>query len=604
MKDIKDFDFKKQYDKLIFSDFVNSFPVMTNNFRQKEIKDIIEKHYILKQNYQRNIINQTNNHYFFTYQDNMLDKYDFSTQETYKNILPKCYYVFHNGQNFNNILDQDGQFFLIHPLEINIKRNILNEIIKYKIRDVKFIPFIEFRFILSYYYNYNLMIDLSNNDIYYSDYRNENPEICLIKSDLPNFIEELDKEIDFRSENTVNDMITIISSIAMDCFIQVYEILVFLRIIENKLETMLREGYKWKQFKERHGSQKSEILFIYNIIKDFKDTFKNMLVFNQIKLTKKLDSVYEEKKDLFKSLHKKNKEPSDDNFDVNLWSKLAKSKAEGNLEKEYKDIFKDEDFTKKFIRDDIDNNEDNIIRWCNNYCINSNIMKRFLNEMVKKSPEQFNKSKIFNKIKELAPSYNRLLTDGTLDEKIIRSFIYGRPINFCYPNKKGGLITEMNFKLLNLWFQENKFFNKDLIERAEIMYFHNYIDASNIVEEDKIIEIDSDIDEEEFDIEDAKNMNPNVNFIQPTILSRVDVRWLIPALPLIINPRNQSDIIKQFAMYEKEKNIKLSYNGSYSFDVFKKDIINNWSIDSYLWTNKDITPLLNYYYKRVIKYGK
>jgi hypothetical protein len=596
-KDIKNFNFKKKYDKLIFSDRVNSFP---NNLSE----DVKKNYYLIKNNYNLNndlTINDTI-YYYFEYQDNMKDIIILKE----KNILPDCYYVFHDGQMFNNILDQNGQFFLIHSLENNITRNILNEIIKYKNLITNSIPFIEFRFILSYYFNYNLIIDLSFADIYYSSVKtNQFNSMNIIKTELATYIEGLNKLIDFRSENTVNDMITIISSIAMGCFNEVYMILIFLRIIENKLETMVREGYKWKQFKDRHGSQKSEILFIYNIIKDFKDMFKNLLVFNQVKLTKKLDSIYQDKKDQFVVLHNKNKEPSDNNFDVNLWSKLAKAKTEGNLEKEYKEIFKDEDFTKKFIRDDINNNEEDIIKWCNNYCINSKIILKFLNEMVKKYPETFDKNNNNYKWAEsLQPNFNRLLTDGTIDEKIIRSFIYGRPTNFCYPNKKGGLITDMNFKLINLWFQENKFFNKDLIEKSEIMYFHNYMDASNSVEEDKKIEIDSDIDEEEFDIEDVKNINPNVDFIQPTILSRIDSRWLIPALPLIINPRNQSDIIKQFAIYEKEQNVKLSYNGSYCYDIFKKEIMNNWSIDSYLWTNNIVTPLLNYYYKTIIKYGK
>ena len=48
------------------------------------------------------------------------------------NIMSNCFYIFNNGQIFLNLLDRNGFFYLIHPFEENIKRNILNNIIQYK----------------------------------------------------------------------------------------------------------------------------------------------------------------------------------------------------------------------------------------------------------------------------------------------------------------------------------------------------------------------------------------------------------------------------------------------------------------------------------------
>ena len=55
-----------------------------------------------------------------------------------------------DNYDMNKLLDVKGQFYLIHPLENNIDRNILNNIIGYNKKIVSQIPFEENQYILSY----------------------------------------------------------------------------------------------------------------------------------------------------------------------------------------------------------------------------------------------------------------------------------------------------------------------------------------------------------------------------------------------------------------------------------------------------------------------
>ena len=60
--------------------------------------------------------------------------------------------MFNDGQIMTNIFDCEGQFYLIHPFENSIKRNILNNIIYYNNTNQNNIPINKFVFLITYLY--------------------------------------------------------------------------------------------------------------------------------------------------------------------------------------------------------------------------------------------------------------------------------------------------------------------------------------------------------------------------------------------------------------------------------------------------------------------
>ena len=150
----------------------------------------------------------------------------------------------------------------------------------------------------------------------------------------------------------------------------------------------------------------------------------------------------------------------------------------------------------------------------------------------------------------------KVLTTGTLEEKIIRSFIYGRPNQLTYSlNKSGPPNSIINFLIIPVKFKQT------LAELSnELVFYIKY---------------------------DKQDDNPE---IEASILSKVDFDWLIPANPLLINPSMVPDIINI-------NNSKLFFPNSEYIYRIKKMMINNWNKNKILWYSEDMPIMKNFYNK-------
>ena len=74
--------------------------------------------------------------------------------------------------------------------------------------------------------------------------------------------------------------------------------------------------------------------------------------------------------------------------------------------------------------------------------LSSNYLKLIVNNNITDTILQ--KNEIINWSKTLFVNYNKYLTDYTIDEKIIRSFIYGRPLQFIYKISDNNIISMVN----------------------------------------------------------------------------------------------------------------------------------------------------------------
>lgn len=97
-----------------------------------------------------------------------------------------------------------------------------------------------------------------------------------------------------------------------------------------------------------------------------------------------------------------------------------------------------------------------------------------------------------------------------------------------------------------------------------------------------------------------KKQSPDfIDTLNVSILSQISPEWLIPAIPLLINPILSQDV-KTVTNYE-ETNSYIIYLNSWILQRFKKDIINNWNSNILIWDSEQ-TPLLRQFYKSIYKY--
>jgi hypothetical protein len=557
------------------------------NISKNEIRERITK--INNDKYLKRIDNEyysDDKYRFPKYQDN------YGKKDVKSN---KSLHVFSNGQLISNLLDLEGYFYVIHPLESKIERNILNNIILYDNRKVNRISTIEFRYLLLYCFNNSLLVDTNFSTLY--NIEPDNTDRNFIKTELCTKISNIMKlatinNDDTSEKNPIPNILTMIAAKAMNCFDEVNEIIIILKLIQNSLSNIISSNYKWNDFKNIYGSDKqiikSEIIFIHNILTSFKRRFNNLILFNINKnitqiLQKKYDDILIDYDDRIKT--DRELINTSDNYDIKLWNSLTNLRNNGQINSGYKKILMKLPITKEFLINDIKNYSVEIKKWCDNLCINYDIIIKYLNNLIDYKIMNDNNDQ-YSWCENFSSNYNRFLTDNNIEERILRSFIYGRSDQYSKRNKNN-LYVYMNYNIYKLKINNDPIVNRNLAILSDNMYFHDYKEYADI---------------------------ENKNTLEPIILNQIDPRWLIPTNPLIYSSKYMNDITIQFGLKENINNriipeheyrlirgdAKISYEQAcFNYELFRNTIVNNWTHNSYIWSN-EIFPILKYYYSNMM----
>ena len=466
-----------------------------------------------------------------------LDHKEISYNYFIKKSFDQSMYVFKSGQLIMNLLDQTGKFYLIHPFENNLKRNILNQILNFNI-----IPLSDYKYIISYLFHNNLLIDMNGDSLYMYSYDINRIDRNWFKSELATQIKKISNNIELNIQQTI----TTIAASAMGCLVEVQEIIEFLKLINNSFKNLHNKNVNIQEFKNfwYDSHVNSDLIFIYNLIKKIKETFSNLFFFN-------IDNVLFNLLTIFKTYNEK-----PNNFDSLLWSELTILKNNGLLIKKYKKVMIKNKWILNKLYSNINNNKDTIIKWCDNNLLNQDIIINYIKLNINKN----NDFTSFKWSSELNSNFNKQLTEYTIEEKIIRSFIYGHPTQFIYPNNNCDYLTIMNYN----------YYKINILDTT-------CIPSNNII----------------FYLVYNKENEENINELDINILSYISPEWLIPACPLLINPLLKYNVIKDSGY--------IKYVNSHILQRFNKIINDNWNSNILIW-NTEETPLLSLFYKLIYKY--
>ena len=509
-----------------------------------------------------------------------LDKGDYiiDGENNENNFMFSEFFMFNDGQIFENVLDMTGVFYLIHPFENSIKRNILNNIIEFNKKPSNNIKPSAFKFILNSLQSQSLIVD-ANKHLYNTPANIITPNFLFVKSELGAQISGL--------EVSISDAVTLISASAMGCLTEVYEIKIFIEVI-GSLGSLVNSNCTWKKFRETYGNIKSDLIFAYNVINKLKKNFPDLFVFKIY--TPHFESLlkqhYQSVLYIFKKLLSQNLTEPPENFDIKLWNKLIKLKNAGTLEKDIESILRTDKSSLQIIINNVEKNKEKIIEWANRQYFNGELLINFINKLGEYYLEMsiINNNPVLEWAKNFNSNFYKYLNEYTIDEKIIRSFLFGRQYQFTFRhNHNINLMqTIMNYDIFIANITKNRFGEEESLVTlpSNFYFYYNYLEDEKIMIETK-----------------QKQAGIKVSWI-----SHINPEWLVPTFPLFFNP-TFNDVIMRISSNDDST---IEFLNSQTFKKIAKQIANSWNQSSNIWDDEK-TPILREFYRnvtKIISYGK
>jgi hypothetical protein len=443
---------------------------------------------------------------------------------------------YQTGYNINTLFDLTCEFYIVHPFENKIKRNILNNIIEYKDDNDIFIKiknklpeykddndiFIKIKNKLPEEYFKNLLLNMNNK--YFIVKINNN----YFKTELFNYVEELNEYLNW-NEKTYEDCIIMLTSNAYNSFNEVLMLLTLIKTINNSMKNFINDM-------KIYNNQDNELEYLFQILQDFKNNFNFLRIFSLNNYKTLYNKYINDSKiiiDKFKIDYKNNKlDPPKNIYTVKIWNKLSKLFNNGDLN--------NENGFMQFIGDLIENIQINDYKIyekeINNWSVLRNIKPNILLDFIKyynrillevltidkNKDSEFNDMNPLEKISLESSSFKKSLTGKNNNEKIIRPFIHGNPLNiglrYDTNDKYHKTLSNCPVKIKN---------NDSKINNNSLIFFNNR----------------------------SESINPEFKF-DVSITNKVEIEWLFNALPYFYkssNFKDSGDIYDDFCVKLKNK---------------------------------------------------
>nr|QFG74274.1 MAG: hypothetical protein [Megaviridae environmental sample] len=489
-------------------------------------------------------------------------------------IIPNWLNRKFSGYNFNQLIDLYGSFYIIHPFENTIKRNVLNQIIEYKNTKKDKILLQEWE---SYLNVFRIKLFYLNIDSRYQTIENES-RLEYKKTIFYNKVNELtsslsklnfeDKDVIFllycSGYNVLNlglQIITLLSTISYNIS----------SVVAAKDNSKFIEFDKFYKIFSNNKSDIVTIISITNLIYKNLYSLKIFKFFHSNKFLIKYKRIYQKYINEFKKF-KFTVDPSTSLIylkDLNLLSRL---KNQGKLDddKGFLEWLSNSSIFKNELVNDIKNNSNKIKKLCETYFLNYNIIDKYLNNLIdtfftintieKDLDNNYNEQNPFIFFKEnFSSNFMRTLKYFTDEEKIIYSFLMSNPLNIGvkYDNKYINMYSN-KYKLMPSFFNIS---NYKLTTCKNISNYILYLNLTSLKGETYINFI--------------TNINPNI-------------------LSVLIPHHYNKNFIKFNYAKKKDNQIIFTKINSDNWTRFVSDVNNNFT-KVYFPLKSSELPVINYF---------
>jgi len=395
----------------------------------------------------------------------------------------------HNGQLIESLSDTKCLFYIIHPKENLLIRNINNQIIAYsQVRTLE-IPRYVFYNDTELLSRRLILIDENyNSNIFGKDYT----KIKYVKTDLYNKVLDLQKKV---NDNTfdVNDYLTLFASYGFGCLNEVLALITMIKTVKSWGALTTKEQLN-NFFTRWYSNDIGEIFILFNIFNKIKSDLHKLFIVKLLennKLVDKVDELITRYITKFKSVYKKNINIIPELFkqEIEIWNLMRKLFNAGRLEnkagREEIKLF----LLKNMVAKDLSENALNIKLFCaNNYlkyeAINLflvNLSNVLLNVLTidRNTDTDLNEISPLKWIDDIKGNFIRILKGNDIQEKIIKSFIIGRPLNYAIKMDFNNTYYSMFNRNLKGIIPPNRFLpNRKL---TNLLFYYDYADIQGTI---------------------------------------------------------------------------------------------------------------------------
>ena len=487
--------------------------------------------------------------------------------------------IYNSGFDITNVKDNYGNFYIIHPDENKIKRDIRTGRILEN-NNIQLVQINKVNIYIKYLTFKNLIVDL-NLDLDLSNQTESNEKIAKTKINI--LIKNILKY--FRNlEYNIDYAVILIYSILYNCSEDIIRILSVLISYSNLSSLYEKNGKKVNlNFQKLYKNNKGDIFVFLDIFINFFNTF--YFTNNSVDKGNSYEYNYEKFKNILnESQEKKTK------FDINIFNKFIKYQRELSINTE--ETKKLIDITKKDsdFKDILDSNR--FDKWCKYYFLNKDTMNKIITNYFELkenyiSLETAEKNKDYNFFSKLEQLLYINKSSNKIDN-IIKCIIWGYRQN---------LVEYKGYHYYNI-LKQNNYINTEVIPNIpETTIVHTqyllYINNNNINNNNNISLL---INIEGFNIYNLKfYFKKNSNFI-----NNYDIIFLNNNLSFIKNTQNdlirdlsEKDktiihLLKEIILLDKKNNIDSIENSILDKDAYKKRYKLLNIIDFYYYFMKEL----------------
>lgn len=477
----------------------------------------------------------------------------------YTDLIDHTMYRKESGYNISTLLDTEGTFYIIHPKEHIIKRNILGYIIGYlddknKWNKKNELPSDILKNIILNQSEKYFLVDISMK-IYNKTYMSNINNMLLYKTEFFEYVSVLRELIDSYDFDTA-DYITLLTSESYGSFNEVLEVLSMIKVIKNSMKNLIINM-------NLYNDQDNEIEFIHKLINNFKKNFNYFNLFsikNDTNLKMQYNKFVEKQIDEYKNDQKIYGKDPPIKYSSKVWNNFNQLYLSGKLRNGFDylifDLLASNDNINNFV-----NYTEQINTWASFNNINGSVLIEYLYTYKKYYLKFLSLKKDDPKLDPLkemqkeASSFKKSLCNKNQYEKIIRPFIHGKPYH---------LALRMNSSDIH----------------------HTTIPPTQVINSDSKVNINNII----FYFSKKEN--------DMSITNKIEIDWLTNVLPFYYKPSNFKNIILKRV---GETINKFELKGDL-FDNFCVELKNKWSSNNLPFESTE-KEILKEFIKNIKKYG-
>lgn len=346
------------------------------------------------------------------------ESYFYSFNEYNGIIQPYQYLRVDDGYQSSQLFDKNGLFYIVHPLETKITRNLMGDIIEYDKKISDKIKIDHFKPLINILETKLLYLDINGGD-----------EPKYKKTIYARKIYEM-QELTSLDEK---DSTILLLGCGYNIMLETFQVLSMIKAINGRVLTLIRKSGKYLMINEMKKifSSDSDITSIYRICKLLKDYCK-LEIYTIANTVNNYKSLYNE---MVNHYRKRYYSILEKNGTINLFRWLYHN---GKLDKDIGFLYwlKESGIFKKKLMDNILVNKHLIESVCESHYLDSNIIMEYYNILVdliidylvanKDIDKKYNKESVFDWVTKIKPSLNKKILPS-IEYKLNLIFIIAQP---------------------------------------------------------------------------------------------------------------------------------------------------------------------------------